>query len=103
MEVAGHTPCTAVYNVIIGAVASKGDFREALQIIRSMDRNGVAVDQYTISIMMKLTKQAKHPRDVEKLLALLDRQDVDIFQDCILLNTVLDALVYHQDSHRLTQ
>lgn len=103
MQRAGHPPNDVSYNCLINAAVScgHGNFREAWETIELMERNGVAVDHYTISIMMKALKRVKNPRDVAKALALLDRSGIDICSDEILLNTVLETCIRHRECRRL--
>merc|ERR1719453_373875 len=66
-----------------------------------MERAGVVVDSYTISIMMKSLKKIKDPKDVGRALELLDRSGVEVCSDEILLNTVLETCTRHRQLQRL--
>merc|ERR1719265_1973661 len=66
-----------------------------------MERAGVVVDSYTISIMMKSLKKIKDPKDVTRALDLLDRSGVDVCSDEVLLNTVLETCTRHRQLQRL--
>merc|ERR1719183_1720090 len=59
MEKAGLAPNDVSYNCLINAAVSSGNFKEAWTTIDMMERSGVAVDHYTISIMMKSLKKIK--------------------------------------------
>jgi len=101
MEGAGLAPNDVSYNCLINAAVSSGNFREAWDTIERMERKGVAVDHYTISIMMKALKRVKDPKDVGRALDLLDRSGVDVYSDEVLLNTVLETCTRQRQLHRL--
>lgn len=103
MEDAGHKPNDVTYNCLINACVTSGggNFREAWDTIARMERAGIAVDHYTISIMMKALKKVKNPKDVSQALELLDRAGLDVCADEILLNTVLETCIRHRECRRL--
>lgn len=101
IERVGLKPNDVSYNCLINTAASSGNFKEAWNTIDVMDRNGVAVDHYTLSIMMKSLKKARDPRDVGRALALLDRSEIDACSDEVLLNTVLEACMRHNEFQRI--
>mmetsp|Transcript_44399 Transcript_44399/g.128480 ORF Transcript_44399/g.128480 Transcript_44399/m.128480 type:complete len:1076 (-) Transcript_44399:33-3260(-) len=105
MQMAGLQPNDVSYNCLVNAAVSSsdGDLREAWKTIELMEENGVAVDHYTISIMMKAMRKAKRPQDLAKVLALLDRTGIDICSDEILLNTVLETCISHREYRRLEE
>merc|ERR1740121_1782471 len=65
-----------------------------------MERSGVPVDHYTLSILMKALKSTRNPKDVAKTLALYDKSGVNVYSDEILFNSVLETCVRH-DHRRL--
>lgn len=99
----GLRPNDVSYNCLINAAVStgNGDLREAWKTIEAMERDGVAADHYTVSIMMKALRRVKDVRDVDRIMALLDRTGLDVFSDEILLNTVLETCVRHRQMRRL--
>jgi len=105
MDEAGHPPNDVSFNCLINAVVSRynGNFQEAWNIIDMMKRRGVAVDHFTISIMMKALKKINNPRDVSRTLELLDSTAprLDVCADEILLNTVLETCIRHRECRRL--
>merc|ERR1719468_1286108 len=66
-----------------------------------MEKAGVAVDHYTISIMMKALKKVRNQKDVSQALQLLDRAGLDVCADEILLNTFLETCIRHRETRRL--
>lgn len=99
----GLQPNDVSYNCLVHAAlsAGPGGFRDAWATIDLMERNGVKVDHYTISIMMKALKTMRQPQDnVAKTLALLDRHEINVCSDEILLISVLEVCIRH-DQHRL--
>jgi pentatricopeptide repeat protein len=101
MERAGLSPNDVSHNCLINAAVCSGNFREAWNTIALMEQNGVPVDHYTLSIMMKALKKVKDPRDVARALDLLDRSGVNVNSDEVLLNTVLETCTRHRQLHRL--
>mmetsp|Transcript_115522 Transcript_115522/g.337956 ORF Transcript_115522/g.337956 Transcript_115522/m.337956 type:complete len:1040 (-) Transcript_115522:178-3297(-) len=103
MQRAGHQPNDVSYNCLVNAAVSygSGNFQEAWETIELMESNGVAVDHYTIAIVMKALKRVKKPEIVAKALALLDRTGIDICSEEILLNTVLETCIRHKECGRL--
>lgn len=101
MQEAGLKPNDVSYNCVINAAVSSGNFREAWSIVEMMERNGVAVDHYTISILMKALKKAKDATNVGPTLDLLDRSGVNVCSDEILFNTVLETCIRHRQTDRL--
>jgi pentatricopeptide repeat protein len=96
MEEAGFQPNDVSYNCLINAAVCKGAFREIWNIVEMMESNGVTVDRYTISTVMKALKKAQDPRDVGKALSLLDRSGLDVCSDEVMLNTVLETCIKHR-------
>jgi len=101
MEQDGHAPNDISFNCLINAAVSSGSFSEAWETITMMEKSGVKVDHYTVSIMMKSLKKVKAPRDVARALALLDRSNLDVYSDEVLLNTVVETCVRHKENKRL--
>lgn len=103
MEADGHPPNDVSYNCLINTAVSRGRFKEAWDTIDMMEKRGVAVDSYTVSIMMKSLKKAYDARDVEKALSLLDRTGLDVCADEVLLNTVLETCIRHKQVDRISK
>jgi len=101
MESLGMPPNDVSFNCLINAAVSRGMWQEAWNTVDMMERSGVQVDQYTVSIMMKALKRAKDSRQVERALKLLDRSGLDVCSDEVLLNTVLETCIRHREHHRL--
>merc|ERR1740122_887422 len=66
-----------------------------------MEAAGVAIDGYTVSIMMKSLKNQNNQNNVSRTLALLDRSGLDAWSDEIMLNTVLETCIKHREFQRL--
>jgi pentatricopeptide repeat protein len=103
MENVGLPPNDVSYNCLINAAVSKGFFREAWDSVDTMERKGVPVDRYTVSIMMKALKKAKDVRDIGRTFQLLDRAKLDVCSDEVLLNTVLETCIRHRELQRVSE
>lgn len=101
MESNGLSPNDISFNCLINAAASKGMWQEAWNTVDMMERGGVAVDRYTVSILMKALKKAKDSRNVDRALALLDQAGLDVCSDEILMNSVLETCIRHSKLQRL--
>jgi len=79
LEEAGHGPNDVSYNCLLNASVSSGsgNFHDAWETIAVMEKTGVAVDHYTIPIMMKV----RNHKDVSLASQLLDRACLDVCAD----------------------
>merc|ERR1719221_1855627 len=73
MEREGYAPNDVSFNCLINAAVSANSFHEAWELIDMMEAAGVAIDHYTVSIMMKSLKNQNNQNNVSRTLALLDR------------------------------
>jgi pentatricopeptide repeat protein len=106
MAAAGHRPKEISYNTLINAAVSNGEFQIAWDTIDEMKKNGVPVDGYTVSIMMKALRQRNsrrplHSKHAARVFEFLDETDVDFCSDEVLLTTVLDTCMWHKEFARL--
>jgi pentatricopeptide repeat protein len=102
MEVAGLQPNDVSYNCLINLAASAGDFSAAWKTIETMERRGIRIDHYSVSTLMKALKRAPTGKDVvRRVLDLLDRHDIDVCREEVLLNTALEACMKHGEHRRL--
>jgi pentatricopeptide repeat protein len=97
----GIKPNQVTYNSLINAAISRGDLRGAWQYVEDMEGQGVQVDAFTCSILMKGVKHSSKRDDVEKVLALIERARVS--PDEVLVNSLLDACVRLRNGPLLTQ
>jgi len=101
MESNGMLPNDVSFNCLINAAASKGMWQEAWNTVEMMQRGGVPIDRYTVSILMKALKKVKDSRNVDRALALLDQAGLDVCSDEILMNSVLETCIRHHKLQRL--
>eukprot|EP00427_Karlodinium_veneficum_P008018 CAMPEP_0169086600 /NCGR_PEP_ID=MMETSP1015-20121227/13783_1 /TAXON_ID=342587 /ORGANISM="Karlodinium micrum, Strain CCMP2283" /LENGTH=767 /DNA_ID=CAMNT_0009146771 /DNA_START=81 /DNA_END=2384 /DNA_ORIENTATION=- len=104
MDAAGIQPNDVSFNCLINASAATGNFKEAWSLVEMMESRGLKIDNYTMSSLMKVLKNARfpHPKDIAKAFSLLDRSGVDIFSDEVLLNVVLETCTRHRQLTRLS-
>lgn len=93
----GLQPNDVSYNCLVHAAVSSGPagFKDAWATIDLMERSGVSVDHYTLSIMMKALKSSKHPQDIQKTFSLLERSGINVCSDEILMLSVLEVSIRH--------
>jgi len=99
----GLEPNDVTYNCLLNAAVSSGSngcLREAWLVVDEMEENGVPVDHYTISTLMKALKKTRNPRDAAKAFSLLDRAGLDVGSEEILFNAVLETATRHRDIPR---
>jgi len=101
MEREGYAPNDVSFNCLINAAVSASSLHEAWELIDMMEAAGVAIDHYTVSIMMKSLKNQSNQNNVSRTLALLDRSGLDAWSDEIMLNTVLETCIKHGEFQRL--
>jgi len=101
MKTEGFKPDSASYNSFLGSAVSANRFQEVWALVSEMDADGIKLDQYSVSILMKVARKAPHPGDADKALAILDRRYVKVCEDEVLFNTAVDALVRRRDTRRL--
>jgi leucine-rich PPR motif-containing protein len=101
MQEAGFQPNDVSYNCLINAAVRKGDFKEVWKQIDIMKSSGVAVDRYTITIMMQGLKKGRDSSDVEKALLLMDHACLDVCSDEVLFRSVLETCVRHRMTRRI--
>jgi len=101
MRSQGIKPNPVTYNSLINAAISRGDLRGSWQYVEDMEDQGVQVDAFTCSILMKGIKHSSKRDDVEKVLALIERAKVS--PDEVLVNSLLDACVRLRNGPLLSQ
>jgi len=97
----GLKPNQVTYNSLINAAISRGDLRVSWQYVEDMEDQGIQVDAFTCSILMKGVKHSSKKEDVDKVLALIERAKVS--PDEVLVNSLLDACVRLRNGPLLTQ
>jgi len=101
MRLDGHVPNDISYNCLINAAVSSGNLSEAWDFVATMEKTGLKIDHYTVSIMMKALKKGKDVQAVRRALSLLDRSGLNVYNDEVLLNTVLETCQRHREMKRL--
>jgi len=104
LEKHGLKPNDVSYNCMINLAASAGDFSTAWKTIELMERRGIRIDHYSVSTLMKGLKRlppGKGKDAVRRVLDLLDRHEINVCREEVLLNTALEACMKHGEHHRL--
>jgi len=102
MDEAGFPPNDITFNSLINMAVTSGNMSDAWSFVDEMQSRGLPLDKYTICTMLKSLRRSNSPRrDTERVLALLDSANLDIFADEVLLNMVLDTCIRQCEHHRL--
>merc|ERR1719269_131360 len=88
------------YNSLINSAISAGNVPAAWEYVRQMQADGIPLDSFTCSIMMKGLKHTTSKDDVDNVLRLIE--SADIVPDEVLVNTLLDACIRLRDVTRLS-
>jgi pentatricopeptide repeat protein len=103
MEEVGLAPNDVSFNCMINMAAATGNFKEAWSLTEMMQRRGLKIGNFTMSILMKALKKTRspHTNDIAKAFALLDLSGVDMHADEAVLNTVMESCMRHRELKRL--
>jgi len=100
MKALGLCPNQITYNSLINACVSRGDTSLAWKYVSLMKLDGIPLDNFTCSIMMKGLKHSSNREDVDQVLNLIEQSTV--VPDEVLVNTLLEACIRLKDVGRLT-
>ncbi len=91
-----------VFIVCCSILFSRVDFAEAWRDLESIESLGM-VDHYTVSTIMKGLKKTKVKKteNLHRAFATLERSNLDVCSDEILLNTVIEACMCYKDFDKL--
>jgi len=100
MKEIGLSPNQITYNSLINNAVSSGDVAMAWKYVSLMRGDGIPLDNFTCSIMMKGLKHTTNKDDVDNTLSLIEQ--AQIVPDEVLVNTLLDACIRLRDVKRLS-
>merc|ERR1719160_1781200 len=100
MKALGLSPNQITYNSLVNACVSRGDTSLAWKYVSLMKLDGIPLDNFTCSIMMKGLKHSTNREDVDQTLNLIEQSAV--VPDEVLVNTLLEACIRLKDVGRLT-
>merc|ERR1719271_1792011 len=100
MQELGLSPNQITYNSLINNAVSSGDVPMAWKYVALMREDGIPLDNFTCSIMMKGLKHTTNREDVDNTLSLIEQ--AQIVPDEVLVNTLLDACIRLRDVKRLS-
>merc|ERR1719160_1252318 len=100
MKALGLRPNQITYNSLVNACVSRGDTSRAWKYVSLMKLDGIPLDNFTCSIMMKGLKHSSNREDVDQTLNLIEQSAV--VPDEVLVNTLLEACIRLKDVGRLT-
>ena len=75
--------------------------REALCAIDTMKKRGIEPDNYTVSIMLKPLKRHGGRFEATRVLAMADSLGMEVFQDEVLVNSLIKVCVRLRETGRL--
>merc|ERR1719321_968749 len=99
MRSKGLKPNCVTYNSLINAGIEQDDPALVWNFVDDMERQGVPVDEYTCSILIKGLRQNPRPEDVDRVLRLIEGAS-NVALDDVLYNTLLDCCVRLKDVQR---
>jgi pentatricopeptide repeat protein len=99
MRSKGLKPNCVTYNSLINAAIQKENPDLVWNFVEDMARQGVAVDEYTCSILIKGLRQNPRREDVDRVLRLVEGAS-NVALDDVLYNTLLDCCVRLKDVPR---
>merc|ERR1719453_1600855 len=100
MKALGLSPNQITYNSLVNACVSRGNTSLAWKYVSLMKLDGIPLDSFTCSIMMKGLKHSSNREDVDQTLNLIEQSAV--VPDEVLVNTLLEACIRLKDVGRLT-
>jgi len=100
MKALGLSPNQITYNSLVNACVSRGNTSLAWKYVSLMKLDGIPLDSFTCSIMMKGLKHSTNREDVDQTLNLIEQSAV--VPDEVLVNTLLEACIRLKDVGRLT-
>merc|ERR1719201_3142660 len=100
MKALGLSPNQITYNSLVNVCVSRGDTSLAWKYVSLMKLDGIPLDNFTCSIMMKGLKHSSNREDVDQTLNLIEQAAV--VPDEVLVNTLLEACIRLKDVGRLT-
>jgi len=100
MKALGLSPNQITYNSLVNVCVSRGDTSLAWKYVSLMKLDGIPLDHFTCSIMMKGLKHSSNREDVDQTLNLIEQAAV--VPDEVLVNTLLEACIRLKDVGRLT-
>merc|ERR1719453_1823646 len=100
MKALGLSPNQITYNSLVNASVSRGDTSLAWKYVSLMKLDGIPLDHFTCSIMMKGLKHSSNREDVDQTLNMIEQSAV--VPDEVLVNTLLEACIRLKDVGRLT-
>lgn len=92
MQQDGFRENKASYNSSLNGAVGKGDFDKAWQTLEDMEREGVAIDAYTVGIMFKGYKGHRHAMNhtiFNRALSLISRHSVELNE--VLVDVILEV------------
>merc|ERR1719321_55951 len=99
MRSKGFKPNCVTYNSLINAAIEKDDSALVWNFVDDMERQGVQVDEFTCSILIKGLRQHPRREDVDRVLRLIEGAR-NVALDDVLYNTLLDCCIRLKDMQR---
>merc|ERR1719321_2117794 len=99
MRSKGFKPNCVTYNSLINAAIEKDDPALVWNFVDDMERQGVQVDEFTCSILIKGLRQNPRREAVDRVLRLIEGAK-NVALDDVLYNTLLDCCIRLKDAQR---
>eukprot|EP00933_Yihiella_yeosuensis_P022598 TRINITY_DN17781_c1_g2_i1.p1 TRINITY_DN17781_c1_g2~~TRINITY_DN17781_c1_g2_i1.p1 ORF type:complete len:870 (+),score=170.65 TRINITY_DN17781_c1_g2_i1:225-2834(+) len=102
MQQEGVSPDVTCFNCLISSLVSAGNIGLAWRAFEEMEVHGLKADNYTMAILMKLVRKSNSSQDMNRAQAVLEKSQIEVCSDEVLLNTVLHACVVYRNTKCLS-
>eukprot|EP00927_Polykrikos_kofoidii_P042764 TRINITY_DN3681_c0_g1_i5.p1 TRINITY_DN3681_c0_g1~~TRINITY_DN3681_c0_g1_i5.p1 ORF type:complete len:1029 (-),score=152.81 TRINITY_DN3681_c0_g1_i5:165-3188(-) len=101
MDAVGIPPNDVSFNVLVNMTASVSSLHEVWKVVKEMTDRGVAVDHFTISVLLKAANKTNCVGDLTNVFDLMDSLKIDVCADEVLMNSVLKMCLSHDLRDRI--
>jgi len=101
MQAHGRAPNGTTFSSLMAGATKQLNFDEASDILSMMDYFGMPINAFVVSILIQASRRTDDAERAAVGLAVLDRPEVNVFEDAVVFDTVLDCCIHWRDQGRL--